>query len=442
MLTLTRPRRQALVTLALFAFTVLPTVYVGFTAWRINRPGHVRDVEVEIGRSIGLQVTLDSVRYPRPGEVVYVGMVLRQDEPRRGGLTEIARAKSVRLRKIGRDLTLETDGLSLRAASPRQAMAQIGELLGGAGQGEYRQISLAAQSCTVDLGLGASKPFVLELHDVAAAFQNDARVPTLAASYRLLDNGSSTRCEVALARDRKGEGIETTVTLKTMESMPLPARVFDAFFDSDAWLGAKARVLGALTLKQVGQGDWQAEFGGELIDVDLKTLFDKRFPRHRMTGLAHLAIKDARWANRPGQGFGWVSAEGEFSTGAGTIGTELLQALSQEMRFKPSFKLTTKYPELAFSSLGFSFNLGPNGDIQLGGGFRSQFAPDDILVLNDRPLMKAPGGTANVRGLLKTLFPASAEAMAPVTADSQLISRYLPLPPDIANRPGQRLGGN
>ena len=92
---LTRPRRQALMTTLMMAVTVVPTAYVTMTAWRIARPGHIRDVEVEIGRSIGLQVTLDGVRYPRPGEVVYQGMVvLSQDEPRRGGLTEIARAKS------------------------------------------------------------------------------------------------------------------------------------------------------------------------------------------------------------------------------------------------------------------------------------------------------------------------------------------------------------
>ena len=65
MLPLTRPHRQALATLAMVACTVVPTVYVGFTAWRINRPGHIRDVEIEIGRSIGLQVTVESVRYPK-----------------------------------------------------------------------------------------------------------------------------------------------------------------------------------------------------------------------------------------------------------------------------------------------------------------------------------------------------------------------------------------
>jgi hypothetical protein len=246
---------------------------------------------------------------------------------------------------------------------------------------------------------------------------------------------------MTLARDRKTE-VETTLTFKTMEGMPLPARVFDTFFDSSAWLGSAARVQGGLVLKQTGTADWQAEFSGELVDVDLKTLFERRFPRHRMTGLAHVAIKQARWANRPGQGFGWQGAEGEFTTGQGTIGVDLLKALAMEMRFRTSNKLTFRNPDLAFTNLGFTFNLRSDGDIELGGGFRSQFAPDDILVANERALVKAPDGRANVRGLIKTLFPATPDMMAPVTADSQLISRFLPLPQETAVRGNQRIGAN
>ena len=61
-------------------------------AWRINQPGHVRDVEIELGRKLGMQVSLDEVSYPGPGEVVYRGLVLRGQEPRGKGFAEIARA--------------------------------------------------------------------------------------------------------------------------------------------------------------------------------------------------------------------------------------------------------------------------------------------------------------------------------------------------------------
>ena len=49
MFPLTRPMRQTLATIALVGLTVIPTGVVATIAWRINRPGHVRDVEIELG---------------------------------------------------------------------------------------------------------------------------------------------------------------------------------------------------------------------------------------------------------------------------------------------------------------------------------------------------------------------------------------------------------
>jgi hypothetical protein len=286
----------------------------------------------------------------------------------------------------------------------------------------------------VELGGGLG----FDLRDLAATYQDDAKVPGLSASYRLLDAQGSTRCELTLTRDRKAEAVETVVALKTMEGVPLPARVLDAFFDSGAWLGPSARVQGALTLRQAGSSDWQAEFSGDLVDVDLKTLFERRFPRHRMTGSAHVAIRSATWANRPGQGFGWAKAEGELTVGQGTIALELLRALQDQMKFRAARAISGRVPDVPFNALGFTFSLTPDGEIALGGGFRNQFAPDDVLVANERPLFKAPAGTANVRGLLKALYPTASENLAPVTAEAQLLSRYLPLPPSVA----ARIGGN
>ena len=129
MFPLTRPVRQGLATVLLLCFTVLPTALVALYAWRINRPGHIRDVEIELGRQLGLQVTLDGVRYPRPGEVIYEKIVLRQEEPRRKELTEIARAALVRLVRSDRDLTLHAEGLKLSGESPRETLAQVGALI-------------------------------------------------------------------------------------------------------------------------------------------------------------------------------------------------------------------------------------------------------------------------------------------------------------------------
>ena len=57
------------------------------------------------------------------------------------------------------------------------------------------------------------------------------------------------------------------------------------------------------------------------------------------------------------------------------------------------------------------------------------------------PLAYAPQGAANVRGLIKTLFPVTAinhGVMVPLTEKSRLLL-CLPVPPDLAAKP---IGGN
>src|SRR5262245_14075524 len=110
MFPLTRPHRQVAATLALVLLSNAPTVHVAATAWWIRGAGHLCEAELELGRYLGLVVSLEGVRYPRPGEVVYQGVVVRQEEPRRRGLTECARAREVVLRREGRELALQADG--------------------------------------------------------------------------------------------------------------------------------------------------------------------------------------------------------------------------------------------------------------------------------------------------------------------------------------------
>ena len=118
----------------------------------------------------------------------------------------------------------------------------------------------------------------------------------------MAEPGSGTRCELTLNRDRGANPVRSVLVLKTLEGLPLPARVLDVFFETDDWLGPRAKVEGTLALSQAGGGDWEADFQGSLIDVDLASLVGKRFPRHHLAGTARVALQRARWGERPGQG--------------------------------------------------------------------------------------------------------------------------------------------
>jgi hypothetical protein len=446
MFPLIRLHRQALATLAMFVFTVVPSGYTAWTAWTIRRPAHRRAVEAEIGRRLGLRVVLGGVAYPRPGEVVYRGIVFRQEEPRTKGLTEVARARWVRLRRGDRELTIQTEGLRIRGESPRLAMAQVGALLQrAAGPAyDYERVNLTAPTCDLDLG---AENLRFDLREVAGTFQADRAAPTVTVSYRVVAKGSNTRCELTLVRDRKSEPVRTSVTMKSMEGLPLPGRVLDLFFESADWLGTSARVEGTLTLRQTGAKDWEAEYQGDLHDVDLGALVGRQFPSHQMSGLGHLAVKSARWADRSGQGYGWVEARGELTTGQGTIGLALLRALATEMKFRLAPKLARLDPgreALDFRTLGLNFAMTPDGELHFDGALGNEFAPDAVMAGPTTPLAYAPQGAANVRGLIKTLFPVRSNdpgLMVPLTSESRVLL-CLPVPPELAAKPGRGIEGN
>jgi hypothetical protein len=444
MFPLTRPFRQGLATAALLLLTVLPTGLVAMYAWRINRPGHIRDVEIELGRQLGLQVTLEAVRYPRPGEVVYQGIVLRQEEPRGKGLSEIARAGLVRLLRSDRELTLHAENLRLSGESPKHALAQVGSLIQRSGALSLDRINLAAPACELDLGQEGLR---YTIQDVAGEFLADRSNPTFRVAYRLVGPGAATRCELTLNRDRAADPVRTVLVLKTLEGLPLPARVLDVLFETADWLGPRTKVDGTLALRQTGARDWEADFQGNLIDVDLPTLLGRRFPRHHLSGTARVALQRACWGERAGQGPGWREAKGELIATQGTIGVDLLHALAREMKFRLSPRITRLDPrktEVEFRSLGVAFDMQPSGEIHLAGALGNEFSPDTVLVSATAPLAFAPSGTASVHGLIKTLFPVADSppgVMVPLTSESRVLL-CLPVPPNIGSKVEQTIDGN
>jgi hypothetical protein len=444
MFPLTRPMRQTVATIALVGLTVVPTGVIATIAWRINRPGHVRDVEIELGRQLGLQVTLEGVRYPKPGEVVYQGITLRQEEPRRKGLIEIGRADQARLQRADRDLIVNLENPRLSADSPKLALGQLAAVLQRSGQIPFERVHVTAGSCQLDLGHESLR---VSVRDVAGELVVDPLAPSLKLTYRFSGEGAGTRCELAGTRDRRTEQIETSVALTTVEGPPLPARVLNVFFDAADWLGSSAKFEGTLHLHQAGSRDWEADYRGELHDVDLAKLVGRRFPRHRLNGRARVAIKEAKWGQRPTQGWGWLEAKGELAAGQGSIGIDLIDALAREMKFRRSPRLVNldaRKTDVDFRALGLSFAIESGGEIQIGGALGAEFSPDAVIAGATTSLLSAPEGTASVHGLIKTLFPisqASSGVMVPLTAESQLLLS-LPVPPGSVNTTRQTVDGN
>lgn len=434
MLSLTRPRRQLFATAALLALTVAPTGFVAATAWKVNRPDYARKVEADLASRLGLFVQLEKVSYPRPGTVLYRGVVLRQEELGRkdSRRAEMARAESLQLRRDGRELTLQVDGLRLRGPSPKQAIAQVvGLLQRVGGTFEYDRVNLAAHSCQVELG---SDALSYSLRDLAGTLEVDATHSTITAGYRIArDAEVGARCEVTLTRDRKADPSRTTLTFKTAEGEAVSARILDPFFLASENLGASAKVEGELRLRQSGVSDWEAEFRGNLLDVELSSLVSQLAPEHRLSGRSRIAVEFARWGDRPGRGPGWLEARGDLLAGKGTIGVALLQALKTQMHFKVAERAEMRRNEIDFEKLGLSFAITENAEIRLGGGLGDDYLGDAVIVQGQRftPLVRAPEGVANVHGLARALGTEALsrpDLLTPGTTESQFLQRSLPAP--------------
>jgi hypothetical protein len=441
MIPLSRPARQGLATAAMVALMMVPTAFTALHAWRINRPGHVRDVEITLGRALGLQVTLEGVVYPSPGEVLYRGIVLRQEEPRGKELAEIARAKLLHLVPSGRDLVVHAEELSLRGDGPAEAMTRLGGFLQRSGEVPYDRVDLTSSSCRVDLGAGLA----FHAGDLVVSLSSDAAGPTVKAAYRLIDSAAKTRCEMTLARDRRVDPVVTTVALRTMEGRPLSGRVLDLFLDASDWIGPKARVDGKLTLRQAGNGPWEGEFTGDLHDVDLAAVVSSRFPSHRLAGSAQVAVESARWGDRAGQGPGWIEARGRLTAGPGSVGVDLLSALAREMKFRPSSRqgrIDPRKTEVEFGGLGLTFDMRADGEIHLSGGLGAEHPPDAVLSAGAYALLHAPEGASSVHGLIKALVPADSKpgVLVPLTSESRVLL-CLPVAPG-APRPSRTMGAN
>lgn len=441
MLTLTRPQRQTLATLAIVALTVAPTALVASKAWWIHQPGHVREVEAALSRQLGLAVEIASVRHPTPHEDQLDGLVLRLEEP--GGhsptLSEVLRAESARIVRSSTRWSIELTGLHLFGDDPTAALARLQTLTRHLGRLAARA-DLVAPTGQVQLGRGPQS-ISLPFHDLAANVQVTKAQEQVSCSFRLDGSPESPRCELQLETTTGSGKPGVSLTLQTMDG-PIPASVLIPLFDTTAWLGTDAAMRGTLRIDQHADRPFSAHFEGDLANVELASLVQNHFPDQRLSGRARVSIRSATWDLLPGNHTsGWRSAEGRLVAGSGRIGGGLLRALGEEMRFSvvPESLSRSESTDLAFQSMGLDFELKESGEIEVQGALGTDVPPGAVIVPMDRshPLAYAPEGSANVRGLWKTLVPASADVLVPATEAAQVL-HYLPLPPSSASASAQR----
>jgi hypothetical protein len=445
-ISINRLYRQIIATVFVATALILPTCGMLWWAWTLNRPGHVRDVEVRLSKMLGMQVGLEAVRYPRPGEMVLMHPVFRQEEPRGKIFREVARARYMVVREEGEQVFVEASEMTLMADHAESAMSRLGSLLQKTPtDGETAtRLNFSVDTCHLLIDESAAgKPSESRWQQVAGWLENRPDQAIIQASGWSSTGPKPSRCELKLARRRSGEKATTSIEIATMEGPPLPATIADPVFDATGWLGEKSLIQGQFRFTQIENAPWQAEFSGTLDQIDLSKAVTGRFGPHRISATGRINLTKALWGDRPGQGSGWKEIEGDLTAGPGTVSHGMLLSMGQQMKFRivPEWIRASKPGEIVeFGSLGLQFSLTEDGLVKFSGACGPDFGRDVVATSGGkdrpRPIVAAPQGIVTVRGLIKTLFPvdfAQADFLVPSTRASQALQRYLPMP---ADRPG------
>lgn len=441
-----RLNRQIIATAFVVMAQILPTIGTLWWAWTLNRPGHVRDVEVRLSQMLGMQVGLEAVRYPRPGEMVLLHPVFRQEEPRGKIFREVARARYMVIRQEAGQIFVEASQMALQADNAESAMARLGRILqkSPAADSPNTRLNFSVDTCSLQFEESAGrKPVASHWRQIAGWVENRPDQAVLRTSGYTGLAEKPSRCELNLTRRRQGEKATTYIELATMEGPPLDARILEPLIDSPGWLGEKSLVQGRLKLTQTEDAPWQADFSGIIENIDLARTVTGRFGPHRLSATGKMSLTKAVWGDRPGQGSGWRELQGDLTAGSGIVSHGLLLSMGQQMKFRilPEWIRESKPGEtIEFSAIGLQFHLTEDGLIQFNGACGPDFGRDVVAtsVIKSRPraIVAAPDSVVTVRGLIKTLFPvdlAQAEFLVPSTRQSQAVQRYLPMP---ADRPG------
>lgn len=421
-----RTRRR--ITLALFVLLCMaPTAGVlAVGLWRCS-PSHVEAEAARISGELDLRVTLDGVRHPRPGVVVYEGV--RVADPETDQTVFACRRLEAAWRDPVSEETTATSALVLTLEAPEIEAAGLAPLARLVRRGLARrtdwatlEIRVSAAAATLRSDAGARKLTAIEgcLHPRADGALGDLR-------FRLADIPTVPPIRLRIGRDRTATPPLVGAELDTGGGV-LPCSLLALGLPGIERLGPKSGYRGLLWVNEQHQSK-TCHFIGRFAGIDLEQLAGSWLPRC-MTGMAELQLETARIVDGRLE-----EAAGSVVAGPGLVSRALLEAAVESLGLAPGeIRPETTAASIPYEQLAVSFHIDSQG-LRLR-GICPHPGPATVMIDRRGRLLADGDGSRQpvpAAALVQALVPPGGMAV-PAARPSDWLLRSLPLP-DSVHRP-------
>jgi hypothetical protein len=438
-----RTRRWVCFVAFLFS-CVLPALIILLCGVFWHWPGYVSAEAKRLSCQLGLDVSLDGVKYLRPGLARYEGLQLSDPETHQSLLR--CRALEAQFSRLPDAEGRRKPSLKLTAWQPEIQAGAAGRLW----QLVAEPLELRGELADLDLCLSAATDLILNspqsaitLADVQGSIERLTDGSQALLSFRLAETGTAQPTRIRVVRNRQVTPPACGFEVDTGGGA-VPCALLALGVAELKCLGPDARFNGFLWANQSAGGEeplWDGEVAGQFTEIDLDRLVSERYP-HKLSGTAQLNNLSARF-----QQGRLETGTCTLTAGPGLIGRSLVDAaaaklsLSQDARSLPQGNMV-RYQQLSLAAFLDS------GGLRLQGRCASS-APGTILSDGRNRLLGEPTVFSQpVAALLQMLVPQS-DVQVPAARQTEWLAGHLPVsravspqsPESTARNPRLRLDG-
>lgn len=410
--------RRRICLVAFLLFCLLPTTLV--LAWGLVRrtSWHVTAEADRLSSICGLKVSFSGIRYVRPGQAVYEGVVLA--DPETGG--RVLQCPQLEATWTSSPGAKASSQLTL-TVTVWQAEVFLDPLVGQVERLVERllirrpdteaAVQLTAREVLLQTADGSQA-----LADVQGKTEFESGMSMAEFRFRWGANQGNPML-VRVLRNRQAVPPATGFEFDTADAS-LPCSVLAVAFPGLEQAGPRSQFRGYCWANETPDG-WAGEIQNvQLTDVDWESLLGDRFP-HRLSGLAQIKVTSARF--RHGR---IEEMNGEITAGPGMVSGSLIQAATERLGMsaappQEAAPIARRYERLASLFYLDSRGLWLRGRCDTAGG-------QAILMDRGNLILGEPATQPQPIGALVQALVSPGGIQVPATRQAAWLIRRLPLP--------------